>query len=238
MLSRRQRSGFLVTDKNVINKTKVWWRHFTKESKAKSFFKALRGLLASLYNALFGFVLHSFRSINCKVKSKFPVWRMEEETLEHVHSVVKVFKWIILPVSALYVFTLFYFLGENALDSMLWGILTFFYSNFLPDLPSIYRKKEGDSVYEDPPWYKKYFLLLFAPIVIWILFSGVRLKWKTTETFHNFKSLSIYGVFLLLVGFFAFVKFPISIGNTAEILSLPLYGIAGYLTHLKVDKIW
>jgi hypothetical protein len=27
------------------------------------------------------------------------------------------------------------------LDTMLWGLAVFFYSNFLPDLPSIYRKK-------------------------------------------------------------------------------------------------
>jgi len=45
-------------------------------------------------------------------------------------------------------------------------------------------------------------------------------------------------VFLLVLGFFAFVKFPVSIGNMTEILSLPLYGAVGYLTHLKVDKIW
>jgi len=88
------------------------------------------------------------------------------------------------------------------------------------------------------PWYKKYALLLFAPLLIWVLFSGIRLGWKTTETFHDFKSLTIYGAFLFILGFLAFVKFPISIGNITEILSLPLYGIIGYLTHLKADKIW
>jgi hypothetical protein len=41
-----------------------------------------------------------------------------------------------------------------------------------------------------------------------------------------------------MVGFFAFVKFPIDVGSITEILSLPLYGVVGYLTHLKVDKIW
>jgi hypothetical protein len=40
------------------------------------------------------------------------------------------------------------------------------------------------------------------------------------------------------LGFFAFVKFPINVGSITEILSLPLYGVVGYLTHLKVDKIW
>ena len=208
------------------------------ESKIKGFFKALRGILAGLYNALFGFVLHSFKSLNRKIRSKFPVWRMEEETLEHVHSVIEVFKWIVLPASLIYVFALFYFFNENALDSMLWGILVFFYSNFLPDLPFIYRKKKDEEAVEDLPWYKKYALLLFAPLLIWILFSGMRLSWKTQETFHDFKSLTIYGIFLFILGFFAFVKFPINVGNMFEVTSLPLYGIAGYLTHLKVDKIW
>ncbi|MGC8939580.1 MAG: hypothetical protein ACP5KU_03675 [Candidatus Bathyarchaeia archaeon] len=163
---------------------------------------------------------------------------MKEETSEHVHAAVKVFKFVVLPSSIIYVLANFCFFGENSIAPMLWGILVYFYSNFLPDLPSIYRKKGNNSNYEDPPWYKKYFLLLFAPIVIWVLFSGVRLKWKTTETFHNFNSLFVYGAFLLLIGYLAFVKFPVSIGNITQILSLPLYGMIGYLTHLKVDKIW
>ncbi len=195
-------------------------------------------MLAGLYNALYGFVLHSFMSINRRVRSKLPVWRMEEETLEHIRFLIKVFKWIVLPVSLLYVFANFYFFGENALDSMLWGLLIFFYSNFLPDLPSIFRRRKNNVRAEDLPWYKRYALLLFAPLLIWVLFSGIQLGWKTTETFHDFKSLTIYGAFLLILGFFAFVNFPISIGNITKILSLPLYGIIGYLTHLKVDKIW
>jgi len=195
-------------------------------------------MLIGLYNAIFGFVLHSFKSINRRVRLKFPVWRMEEETSEHIHLLIKVFKWAVLPLSLFYVFVDFYFFGENAFDSMLWGILVFFYSNFLPDLPSIYRRKKNNVKNEDLPWYKKYALLLFAPLLIWFLFSGIQPKWKTTETFHDFKSLMIYGAFLLILGFFAFAKFPIEVGNITEILSLPLYGVIGYLTHLKVDKIW
>jgi len=204
----------------------------------KKFFKAIHEILIGLYNTLYGFVLHSFKSINRKVRSKFPVWRMEEETLEHVHSLIKVFKWIVLPASLLYVFADFHFFGENALDSMLWGILIFVYSNFLPDLLSIYRRKKNNAGAEDLPWYKKYALLLFAPLLIWILFSDIRLRWKTTETFHDFRSLTVYGAFLFILSFFGFVKFPISIGNITEILSTPLYGVVGYLAHLKVDKIW
>lgn len=116
----------------------------------------LKSFLKTVYNALFNFVLYSFQSINRKIRSKLPTWRMEKETLEHVHWSVKVFKWVILPISLLYVFAEFYFLGENALGSMLWGLVIFCYSNFLPDLPSIYRRKAKNVENEDFPWCKKY----------------------------------------------------------------------------------
>lgn len=208
-------------------------------SKLRKLVKMVHNVLVGLYKVLFGFVLHTFKSINRKVRSKLPVWRMEEETLEHIHFLIKVFKWIVLPASLLYVFVDFYFFGENALDSTLWGILIFFYSNFLPDLPSIYRQeRRKNEKTKDLPWYKKYALLLFAPLLIWFLFSGIQLRWKTTQTFHDFKSLTIYGVFLFILGFFAFVQFPICIGTITKIVSMPIYGVIGYLTHLKADKIW
>jgi len=195
-------------------------------------------MLTGLYEALYGFVLNFFKSINRKIRSKIRVWYMKKETSEHFHLLVKVFKWVVLPASLLYVCADFFFFGENALDSMFWGILIFFYSNFLPDMPSVYRRKKNNRRVEDLPWYKKYALLLFAPLFIWLLFSGIHFRWKTTETFHNFKSLTIYGTFLFLWGFFAFGVLPISIGHITEILSLPFYGMIGYLTHLKVDRIW
>ncbi|MEM2147264.1 MAG: hypothetical protein QXJ94_01500 [Candidatus Bathyarchaeia archaeon] len=163
---------------------------------------------------------------------------MEEETAEHVHMAIKVFRWIILPLSLVYLFCMFFFFRENTLDSMLWGLAVYFYSNFLPDLPSIYRKKNKSSEARDLPWYKKYIILLLAPLLVWVLFSGIRLNWRTAETYHNFKSLTVYGTFLLTVSFFAFVKIPIEMGNLIEILVFPFYGLAGYLTHLKVDETW
>lgn len=210
----------------------------TKKSKVRRFFAAIRSILKALYGALYGFVLYSFKSINRKVRSKLPVWRMEEETLEHIHLLIKIFKWVILPASILYAFLAFYFLKENVLDSTLWGMLIFVYSNFVPDLPSIYRKKKAGGKSANLPWYKRYALLLFAPVLIWILFAGVRPQWKTAETFHDFQSLIIYGAFLFALSFLAFANFPISAGNLIKVLSLPIYGVLGYLTHLKVDKIW
>jgi len=199
--------------------------------------RAIRGFLTWTHNALYGIMLEFFKGINSRIKSKLKVWFMEQETSEHVHLLCVVL-CIILPASFLYMFAETYFFKENALDSMLFGLTMFLYSNFLPDLPSIYRRKKENSETKDLPWYKRYALLLFAPLLIWALYSGIRLKWRTTETFHNFKSLTIYGAFLLLLGFLAFGDFPISIGDLTEIISLPIYGLIGYSTHLKVDKIW
>jgi len=214
------------------------WRLVTKPSKLKRFFEKIHNALNGLYTALYGFILHFFKSVNRKVWSKLPVRRMSEETSEHVRLAVKVFKWVVLPASLLYIWIDFYFFKTNAIDSMFWGLLIFFYSSFLPDVPSIFRRKTNRRRVGDLPWYKKYSLLLFAPLLIWLLFSGMRLRWKTTETFHNFKSLTIYGTFLFLLSLFAFGTVPISLGDITEILSIPLYGAIGYLTHLKVDKIW
>jgi hypothetical protein len=201
--------------------------------------KGFYGFVSRLtYDILYGFVLRYFKSVNRKVRSKLAVWSMKSETLQHVDLMIKVFKWVVLPASLLYFCADLYFFQENVLDSMFLGILIFFYSNFLPDLPSIFRRKIYHNTRDttgDLPWYKKYALLLFAPLFIGAFFLGTRLRWKTTETFHNFKSLAIYLIFLFTLSFFAFVDLPISIGDITEIFSVPLYGLIGYLTHLKVD---
>ncbi|UCF58554.1 MAG: hypothetical protein JSV15_05660 [Candidatus Bathyarchaeota archaeon] len=207
----------------------------SKASKVKRFFSSMRYLM---YDTFYGSVLRYFRSVNRKARSGIALWSMKLETNQHLYLTIKVFKWAILPASLLYVCADFFYFGENALDSMFLGILIFFYSTFLPDFPSIFRRKayhKARDITEDLRSYKKYALLLFAPLFIMGFFCGMRLKWKTTETFHNLKSAIIYGAFLFALGFFAFGDFPISIGDMTEMLSLPLYGLAGYLTHLKVD---
>jgi hypothetical protein len=194
-------------------------------------------MLTYLPRLLYSLVLLFFRSVNERVRANLPLWRMEIETSEHVRLAVKAFKWIILPASFFHVATNILFLGENALAFVLCAQLVFLYSSFVPDLPSIFRKEKNRTA-ENLPWHKKYALLLFAPLIIWALFSGMRLDWKTTEDSHNFKSLTIYAAFLLICGFFVFAGFPPTIGGITRTLSLPLYGATGYLTHLKVDRIW
>ncbi|MDH7563835.1 MAG: hypothetical protein QHH24_02990 [Candidatus Bathyarchaeota archaeon] len=163
---------------------------------------------------------------------------MKEETAEHVNYAIRVFKLIIVPLSLIYLATNLLLFETNVLGATLWGLLTFFYSNFLPDLPSIYRRIRKKQKGEDLKWYRKYALLLFAPVLVWILFSGMKLNWETVDTFHNFKSLTVYGIFLFVLSFFSFAKFPVSLGTVIEIIAVPLYGVIGYLAHLKVDKVW
>ncbi len=208
----------------------------SKVSKVKWSFKAISRLM---YHTLYGSVLNYFKSINRKAGSKIADWSMKCETLQHLDLLIKVSKWVVLPASLLYVFAEFHFFEQNALDSMFVGILIFFYSNFLPDLPSIFRTRvhhdERDTP-KDLQWYKKYALLLFAPLFILAFFCGIRVTWKTTGTFHSFKSLTIFGTSLFILSLFAFGDLPIiSIGDIIEIVSFPLYGLIGYLTHLKVD---
>jgi hypothetical protein len=225
----------LYSRKEEITGSKVGVAVVTRTLRIRKFVKGVKSLLANVRNAVFGFVLTFFSSANKKIKSTLPFWRMEEETSEHVHMLVKVLKYVVLPMSLLYICADFVLFQENALDSMFWGILVFLYSNFLPDLPSVFRKSGKEN--EDLPWYKKYSLLLFAPLFIWLLLSGSRIGWKTAETFHNFRSLAVFGVFLFFLGFFFYGSFPIGIGNITEIFSLPLYGVTGFLSHLRVDGI-
>jgi hypothetical protein len=175
-------------------------------------------------------VLGFFESVNKQIRSGFPLFRMKEETSEHLHMLFRALRYVILPASICFV-VIGVFLGQFTLDSVVWGVLVFVYSNFLPDLPSAFRKKQGEAKTVSLGWFKKYALLLFAPIFIWLLFTDVTVGWKTTETFHNFKSLFVFEGFLALLGF-------LFLGGVLEPLSFCFYGAIGYLAHLKVDKIW
>lgn len=201
-----------------------------------------RSLSRSLYEKIYGLVLGYFMNVNQKVNAKISLWFMKLETFEHVHLMIKVFKWIVLPSSVLYGYSMLIFFGLNVLDSILLADLMFFYSNFVPDLPAIFRRKayrdERDSLHEEFPIYKSYALLLLAPVFIILLFCRKKMKWKTTLTFHTFKSLAIYGIFLSILGFLALVAFPISIGTFIKIIWVLIFALLGYLTHLKVDEVF
>jgi len=208
-------------------------------SEAKRFsYKVSR----SMYERIYGLVLGYFKRVNHKVKAKISPLFMKLETYEHVHMLTKVFKWIVLPASVIYGFVMFIFLGQNTLDSIMLAIFLFFYSNFVPDLPAIFRRKVYHDIREtfqkELPKYKTYALLLVAPVFITLMFCGKKIKWKTTETFHNFKSLAVYATFLFSLGFLVLIAFPFTVGTTIEVLWVPLFAMLGYLTHLKVDEVF
>jgi hypothetical protein len=207
--------------------------------EAKSF---SRSVSRSLYEDLHGIILGYFTRVNRKVRAKISLWFMKLETFEHVHLLTKVFRWIVLPSSILYGLVMFVFFGQNALVYILLANLLFFYSNFVPDLPAIFRRKvyrdERDALHKKLPVYKAYALLLFAPLFIALLFCGTNIKWRTTETFHNFRSLAVYGAFLFLLCFLVLIAFQASLGSIIMVLCIPFFGLLGYLTHLKVDLVF
>ena len=225
-------------DYALRNKTYPYLRQKLTYKDMKRF---SRSTSRSLYERLYALVFGYFLRVNRKVGAKIGVWFMKLETFEHVHLLTKMLKWVILPFSLTYFFTEFFFFENNVLDTLFIGVTLFFYSNFVPDLPAIFRRKvyrdERDALYESLSRYKTYALLLFAPFFILLVFCGKKIKWKTTETFHNLKSLAIYGSFLFIISFLVLMVFPISIGRIIESFCVPLYAILGYLTHLKVDLI-
>ena len=201
-----------------------------------------RSVFRSLYEKLYGSVLGYFKRVNQKIGKKIPIWFMKIETFEHVHLLTKVFKWIVLPSNIIYGWTLYILWKQNTLDSIVLAVLFFFYSNFVPDLPAVFRRKvyrdERDMFHEELPPHKSYALLLFAPFFVGLLFCGKTLKWRTTETFHNFKSLAVYGIFLVALGFSVLlVTSSFSIGTMIEVIWVTLFALLGYSTHLKVDQI-
>ena len=200
-----------------------------------------RSVSQSMYEDLYRLVLGYFTRVNRKVQAKISLWFMKLETFEHVHFLTKVFKWIILPSSVLYGCVMLIFFGQNTLGAILVANLLFFYSNFVPDLPAIFRRKvrryERDTFNEDLPAYKTYVLLLFAPVFIAFVFCGKMTKWKTAETFHNFKSLVVYGAFLFLLCFLVLLVFRVSFAGITNAFFVTFFGLIGYLSHLKVDHV-
>lgn len=61
-----------------------------------------RFVYQSLYEAFYGLAQGFFTRVNRRGRVKIPFWFMKVETFEHLHLLIKVFKWIILPSSILY----------------------------------------------------------------------------------------------------------------------------------------
>lgn len=180
------------------------------------------------------FIQWFFRTLNRKTRQKVTLRKIREETAEHVSHLGLTLKRVILPLSLCYLFIGF-LLGRNVMDSLFLGLLIFIYSNFLPDVLSPFRNRKKQTTNETA--FKKYTLLFFAPIFIFLLMKDGTPTLRTAETFHNLKSLGVYSIFMLLLGFAFYGNLPFSIGRVIEIMSPTIFGSLGYLTHLKVDRI-
>lgn len=187
------------------------------------------GFIEDLKWYFFNFVLFYFRTVNHKVRARIALKRIKSETSEHFYSLIQGLKMFFLPASLCYLFIGIVFLKTVLVGSLLWGLIVFVYSNYLPDLPAIFRQGNKDAD-QKLPWYKTYALLCFAPLFIYLLFTTKNgmLSSRTSETFHNFKSMAVYGIFLLLIGF-------IFCNNLIEALSPATFGLLGYFVHLKTD---
>jgi hypothetical protein len=75
------------------------------------------------------------------------------------------------------------------------------------------------------------------PLFIFLLWGDGILALRTTEHFHNARSLGVYSIFLLGLGLIFYGNVPLSLGRILEVFSLAIFGSIGYLTHLKVDRI-
>jgi hypothetical protein len=73
---------------------------------------------------------------------------------------------------------------------------------------------------------------------IFLLFCGKKIKWRTLETYHNFKSLAIYETLMAILGVFVLIIFPLSGVIVIELIWVLLLSVLGYLTHLKVDQVF
>jgi len=153
--------------------------------------------------------------------------KVEAEIKEHFSFLSVMIERILLPVVVLYVI-LGFAINVNLFAPLFLSLIVFFYSNFLPDID--FLVKQTDSKEEESLWYEKYFVLFFAPIVLYYVFVG-RAKPVRSEhhrCFHNVKSLILYTVFL-------FILANIFWDTNVKISILPVFGFLGYAFHLAVD---
>jgi hypothetical protein len=201
-----------------------------------SFTKNLKRLLEHAKLSFENFVKWFFRALNLRADLNVSFRKIRDETAEHVNFMGSALKKIVLPLSVCYLLSGF-FLGNNVVDSLFLSILVFVYSNFLPDLLSPFRFRGKKEESKDEIWFKKYGLLFLAPIFIFLLWGDGIPVFRTTEHFHNVKSLGAHSLFLFLLGLVFYGNMPFSLGRILEVLSLTMFGSIGYALHLKADGI-
>lgn len=155
---------------------------------------------------------------------------VEKEAVEHFRFFGWTVKRLLLPLSAAYI--LFGLLGGvNVLGSLTLSMIVFLYSSMLPDVDLIFktasRRTRGSP---RPSKFEKYFVLFFAPLYIYYIIAESRRVYSTVKRpFHTFHALLSWGAFLCILGIVLYHD------SLLKMFSLPLFGMLGFWTHLKVD---
>lgn len=178
--------------------------------------------------SFFDLILFFIRSVERKVRRRIVVRRV---ALQHFSFMIWSFQRVILPIILCYLMVGL-FIQKAVFGPLVLSLALFVYGNFFPDFDSLFRRRKVQNT-KMLNWFRRFLLLCFAPIFILMFYKGV---WKipsseTTMIFHNFKSVTMYGLFLFSLGYLVY--------NSLIEASMPLiFGLSGYLAHLKVDKYW
>ena len=153
---------------------------------------------------------------------------IEDEVKTHFSFVKWMFKRIVMPLIVFYV-VLGLIFNMNVFGSLLVTLIIFIYSNFIPDIDFLITRTKNKN--KESLWYERYFLLFFAPLIVYYILEGRAkpLYSKERKCFHNFKTVVVYGIFLFIVG-------SILWDDALKIVMLPVFGMLGFIFHLLVDK--
>ncbi|MCC6448079.1 MAG: hypothetical protein IT215_05275 [Chitinophagaceae bacterium] len=156
--------------------------------------------------------------------------KVEDELKEHYTLLMWAWKSFLLPLILLY-FILGLIFQSHILGSLFLSLLVFLYSNFLPDSDILINRPQNNE--KESLWYEIYFLLCFAPLVLYYIVKGKATPLYSTRPrpFHNLKTAIVWGAFLLII---ASLFWP---DDLLKKLMLPLFGMAGFSFHLMVDGI-
>ncbi len=156
--------------------------------------------------------------------------KFQEELKEHFSFTLWMFKRFIAPLVVFYIITGF-FIQKNVFGSLFISMLIFIYSNVIPDIDMLIKRPVANE--QGSPWYEKYFLLFFAPLIVYYILDGKAhpIFDKVYRPFHNLKTVLVYAAFLFIVG-------NIFWSEPLKILMLPVFGSLGFLFHLMVDMGW
>src|SRR3989344_2504119 len=146
--------------------------------------------------------------------------KFQEEMKEHFSFTLWMVKRFIVPLAIFYVVGGM-FLHKNVFCSLFISLIIFLYSNIIPDIDLLIKKSDRE---HDSPWYEKYFLLFFAPLIVYYILDGRAhpIHDKEYRPFHNLKTVLIYAVFLFILG-------NIFWSEPLKILMLPVFGSLGFL---------